>query len=65
MSWWVESGVLDKGDTQKVQGRGASRTGLKTTDLDKVLNPSFSSTVPISALCYWPTLFSTSYKNVW
>ncbi len=35
MSWWFESGVLDDGDMLKnVQGRGASRTGLKTTDLD-------------------------------
>ncbi len=31
MSWWVESGVSDKGDIQNVQGRGACRTGLKTT----------------------------------
>ncbi len=31
MSWWVEPGVLDKGDIQKVQGRGASRTGLGTS----------------------------------
>ncbi len=29
----MESGVLDKGDIQKVQGRGASRTGLGTTGL--------------------------------
>ncbi len=34
MSWWFESGVLDEGDMQNVQGRGASRTGLKTTALD-------------------------------
>ncbi len=33
MSWWFESGVLDEGDMQNVQGRGASRTGLKTTEL--------------------------------
>ncbi len=26
--------MLDKGDIQKVQGRGASRTGLGTTDID-------------------------------
>ncbi len=35
-SWWVDSGVLDKGDIQKVQGRGASRTGLGSTALDKI-----------------------------
>ncbi len=29
----MESGVLDKGDIQKVQGRGASRTGLGSTGL--------------------------------
>ncbi len=34
MSWWVESGVLDKGDIQKVQGRRASRTGLGSTVVD-------------------------------
>ncbi len=33
MSWWVESGVLDKGDTQNVQGYGSSRTGLGSTVL--------------------------------
>ncbi len=27
-SWWVESGVSDKGDIRNVQGRGACRTGL-------------------------------------
>ncbi len=30
----VESGVSDKQDIQNVQGRGACRTGLKTTDLN-------------------------------
>ncbi len=30
--WWVESGVLDEGDT-KPAGQGASRTSLRTTDL--------------------------------
>ncbi len=34
MSWWVESGVLDEGDVQKVHGRGSCRTGLGTTDLE-------------------------------
>ncbi len=29
----MESGVLDKGDIQKMQGRGSSRTGLGSTDL--------------------------------
>ncbi len=29
----MESGVLDKGDIQKVQGRGPSRTGLGSTGL--------------------------------
>ncbi len=29
----MESGVLDKGDVQKMQGRGSSRTGLGSTDL--------------------------------
>ncbi len=33
MSWWVESSVLDEGDIQNVQGRGSSRTGLKTPAL--------------------------------
>ncbi len=28
-----ELGVFEKGDIQNVQGRGACRTGLKTTDL--------------------------------
>ncbi len=32
-SWWVESGVLEKGDIQNVQGYGSSRTGLGSTDL--------------------------------
>ncbi len=31
----MESGVLDKGDKQKVQGRVSSRTGLGSTGLDK------------------------------
>ncbi len=31
MSWWVESGVIDEGDIQNVQGWGYSRTGLRTT----------------------------------
>ncbi len=30
----MKSGVLDKGDIQKMQGRGASRTGLGSTGLD-------------------------------
>ncbi len=30
-----ESGVSDKGDIQNVQGRGACRTGLKTTALEQ------------------------------
>ncbi len=30
----MESGVLDKGDIQKVQGRGSSRTGLGSTGLE-------------------------------
>ncbi len=30
-----ELGVSDKGDIQNMQGRGACRTGLKTTVLDK------------------------------
>ncbi len=30
----MESGVLDKGDMQKMQGRGDSRTGLGSTALD-------------------------------
>ncbi len=30
-SWWVESGLSDKGDILNVQGRGACRTGLKST----------------------------------
>ncbi len=29
----MESGVLDKGDIQKVQGSGATRTGLGSTKL--------------------------------
>ncbi len=32
-SWWVKSGVSDKRDIENVQGRGAWRTDLKTTDL--------------------------------
>ncbi len=31
----MESGVLDKGDIQKVQGRGSSRTGLGSTELEQ------------------------------
>ncbi len=30
----MESGVLNKGDIQKVQGRGSSRTGLGSTPLN-------------------------------
>ncbi len=35
----MESGVLDKGDIQNVQGMGASRTGLGSTAVEH-----FSST---------------------
>ncbi len=31
----MESGVLDKGDMQKMQGRGSSRTGLGSTALNE------------------------------
>ncbi len=34
MSWWSESGVIDKGDMQNVQCWGAPGTSLGTTDLD-------------------------------
>ncbi len=34
----MESGVLDKGNIQKVQGREASRTGLGSTVLDNMHN---------------------------
>ncbi len=34
----MESGVLDKGDTQKVQGRGSSRTGLESTVLNHLIS---------------------------
>ncbi len=33
MSWWVESGVIDEGEIQIVQGWRYSRIGLKTTAL--------------------------------
>ncbi len=36
-SWWVESGVSDKGDIQNVRGRDACRTGLKTTALEYLM----------------------------
>ncbi len=36
-SWWVESGVSDKGDIQNVQGRGACRTGLKTVVIPRLV----------------------------
>ncbi len=35
MSWWSESGVLNKGDMQNVQSGGSPGPGLKTTGLEK------------------------------
>ncbi len=43
----MESGVLDKGDIQKVQGRGACRTGLGTTDLDHCTAPVADDVIEI------------------
>ncbi len=38
---WVESGVLDEGDT-KPAGQGASRTSLRTTDLKSFISFKYS-----------------------
>ncbi len=49
----MKSGVLDKGDMQKMQGRRASRTGLGSTDLESsVSQPCFILEKVVSAqLC--------------
>ncbi len=49
-SWWVESGVLDKGDIQKVQGKGFSRTGLGST----AVHYCRSSMPRLSKTCSFP-----------
>ncbi len=36
-----ESGVSDKGDIQNVQGRGACRTGLKTTAVMQYISNTY------------------------
>ncbi len=35
MSWWTESGVLNKGDMQNVQSGGSPGTELKTIGLNR------------------------------
>ncbi len=64
-SWWVESGVSDKGDIQNVQGRGACRTGLKTTGLNEslILENTHIGIISLanSALIAW----LNGYMNAW
>ncbi len=69
-SWWVESGVLDKGDIQNVQGRGSSRTGLGSTDLKHYLTTSLLRTICrflcnlLLSICQWQSSNSTASKCI-